>query len=205
MVIGAALSRRPVSATSKEAEWVSSPSAAEARPSSQGFGGSVAANAARRAMSISEDLHIQEDYSEDNELEEAIERIRASEPYTRRAARCGRTAAPQESAPRMAASEFVDPPRAQYDGSSGVKQPAQPAPQRFLKGLHHKVQAHWMMRRREQQLFLAGCGPDLRSKGPTQLHRAVGPRRHALSEAGPTGVCSQRQRGQWWETSAVTS
>jgi len=124
-----AVQSRPVSATSKEAEWVSSPSAAEARPSSQGFGGSVAANAARRAMSISEDLHIQEDYSEDNELEEAIERIRASEPYTRRAARCGRTAAPQESAPRMAASEFVDPPRAQYDGSSGVKQPAQPASQ----------------------------------------------------------------------------
>eukprot|EP00435_Cladocopium_sp_Y103_P031092 s701_g7.t2 len=116
----------PVSATSKEAEWVSSPRSAppEAR-GNQGNQGSVAVNAARKVMSISEDLHIQEDYSEDNELEEAIERIRASEPYTRRAARCGRTA-PQVSAPRMATSEF-DSASARDGGLGGAKQAPQPA------------------------------------------------------------------------------
>lgn len=121
---------RPVSATSKEAELVSSPRSAppEARASNQGNQGSVAVNAARKVMSISEELHIQEDYSEDNELEEAIERIRASEPYTRRAARCGRTA-PQVSAPKMATSEF-DPASARDGGlGAGAKQSPQPASQ----------------------------------------------------------------------------
>ncbi|CAE7784798.1 PP5 [Symbiodinium necroappetens] len=98
----AAAQSRPPSASKEASESASSPMSSGAEPRN------FAQKIPEMPQALSQELQIEEDYSEDTALEEAIERMRAGRSFTARSARSTRTPSPAAQAPAPAGPATAD-------------------------------------------------------------------------------------------------
>ena len=115
----AAAQSRPPSASKEASESASSPMSSGAEPRN------FAQKIPEMPQALSQELQIEEDYSEDTALEEAIERMRAGRSFTARSARTARTPSPAPAASAPASTAASAPASAPASARSTQREPGE--------------------------------------------------------------------------------